>query len=458
MSIAAELADYADSLSIDDIDDRTIEAAKVRLLDSLVCAVAALDEPPVARTRAHALETTGPTAATVVGTTTSVSTEYAAMANGAAVRYLDWNDTGISSEIGCGHPSDNVATVLAAAEAYGRSGSALLRAMVTAYEVHIRLCDAMPLRRHGWDHVIYELVAGALGAGTLAGLDRDELAQAVNIALAGHLGTYQSRTGDLSDWKALAAANASRNALVAVALAGRGITGPNGMFEGRHGILRQLVGDPDLEIDVGAFGGDGTPFRLPTTYMKVNPIETHSQAAVECAQQLVSEHDLRAEEIESITCETYGDAVGEIGDDAKWDPQTRETADHSLPYILARTILDGDVGPGSFTPEKIADPAVRDLLGTVSVEENPAFTERYGEAMPHRLTVVTDRGTFQASVDYPKGHERRPFTFEDVREKFRVAAGDRLEAGERDAAEAFVRSIEDRPTFEPLFEALTVGN
>lgn len=452
-TVAEELARYADELEFDELDDRTVESTKIRILDSIACAVPALAEQPVERTRSYCLRKTGTPEASVVGTDKSASVEYAAMANGAALRFLDWNDTGISEEPGCGHPSDNIATVLAVADAYERKGADIVLATVLAYEIHCRLCDAIPLRRYGWDNVVYQLVASALAAGTLMELSKEELEEAVNIALSGHMALRQARVGELSDWKGLAGPNALRNAIVSAELASHGISGPSDVFEGKFGLFNQF---PEAcSVDTDAFGGDGNAFVVNSTFMKRYPMETHAHPAVECAQTLLDRHEIDPTEIESIECEAYEGAAEIIGDAEKWNPQTRETADHSLPYIVARTFLDGDIRPEHFSQERVGEPAVKELVSKITVTENPEFTERYGESMPHAMTVVAARETFDSHVESPKGYETDPFTFDDVTKKFGRASEGLLSPSTQDEIVAVVAGLEHRRSLAPLYELLS---
>lgn len=450
--IAEDLARYAHEFEFEDLDDRTIQSAKIRILDSIACSVAALSEPLVERTRAFCSDKTAASEASVIGTDWSASVEYAAMANGFALRFLDWNDTGIAEEPGCGHPSDNVATVLAAADAHDRGGADVVLGTVLAYEIHVRLCEAIPLRQHGLDNVIYELVASALAAGKLAGLSEEELTQAVNIALSGHVALRQSRVGELSDWKGLAGPNALRNGIVAAELAGRGISGPSEVFEGKYGFTHKL--SESYSVDIGAFGDSEGGYAVNSTFMKRYPMETHAHAAVECAQTLIDRHGIRASEVKSIECEAYAGAAEIIGDEEKLDPQTRETADHSLPYIVARTFLDGEIHQEHFAPEKVREQGVSELISKISVEENPEFTEMYGEYMPHAMSVVTERGTFACRVEAPAGHERDPFSREDVTGKFARASNGVLDESDRAEIVNYIDDLEDRGTLSPLYELL----
>jgi len=281
MNLSERLAEYSASISYGDLDERVVLEAKKRLIDSVGCAIGAFRERPVAAVRRLASERYRAGDSTVLGTRVKVTPDMAALANGLMVRYFDYNDTYLSKEPA--HPSDNIAPCLAVAEMGHKRGRDLILAVVLAYEVQCRLCDAASLRARGWDHVCYGLVSSALGAGRLMGLSREELSQAVNISLSSHLAMRQVRAGELSDWKGFSFANAARNAVVSALLAKAGITGPSPVFEGEMGFFKQVSGLFDLVVD--DFGRRGREFKLVETFLKFYPAEYHAQTAVAAALQ-----------------------------------------------------------------------------------------------------------------------------------------------------------------------------
>ncbi len=446
--LAGRLATYADALSYEDLDGTAIDRVKDRLLDALACAYAGMDEPPVEGTLAWADRKSGRPSAPIIGGGDS-STEAAAMANGVLVRYLDWNDTYLSAEPG--HPSDNLGAILAVAGAEGATGRETILATALAYELQCRLCDAASLRTHGFDHVNYGLVSATLGVAKLLELDREEMTHAVNIALNAHVALRQARAGELSEWKGMAFGNVDRNAVVAAELAREGIEGPAPIFEGEFGFFNQVSGAFDL--DISTFGGREGPFKINETYVKFYPVEYHAQASVNCVFALVDEHGLTAEDVEQIENETYEAGVSIIaGDEKKWRPQTRETADHSMPYCIARAFLDGEMTLAQFREDKLTEPAVQALMDKVSVEENPAFTERYGESFPHRMVVhTTDGQTYEHAVEYPKGHYEHPLSAEELEEKFAVGAEGTLDTGTQETVLTAVRELDERDAIDELF-------
>src|SRR5262249_2715678 len=226
--LADRLAAYAHGLRYEDLDGATIERVKTHVIDTIGCGVGALDEKPVRICREVALSVTGP--ASVIGTNRRTTADLAAFANGAAFRYLDFNDTYVGRF--AVHPSDDIAPCLAVAEAERASIRELITAIVIAYEVNCRLADAFDISARGWDPPVFGLPAVGVAAGRLMKLDQEQLTQAVNLAINDHIPMGQTRVGALSDWKGLAAAEAGRNAVFAARLARAGLTGPAPIFEG----------------------------------------------------------------------------------------------------------------------------------------------------------------------------------------------------------------------------------
>jgi 2-methylcitrate dehydratase len=442
MSLSERLAEYASSLTYGDLGETVVKEAKKRLLDTIGCAVGAYGEAPVKAAR-HLAERGYPGgASTILGTGKKTTPDMATFVNGLMVRYFDFNDTYLSKEPG--HPSDNIPACLATAEMEGRSGKELLLAIVLAYEIQCRLCDAANLRHRGWDHVCYGLVSGALASGKLMGLSRDGLSQAVNISLSSHLAMRQVRAGGLSMWKGFSFANASRNAVFSALLAREGITGPSPVFEGEMGFFKQVSGP--FQLDVESFGGKGgRRFKLEETFVKYYPAEYHAQTAVWAALDLrkkVEGDPLKR--IAYVGVETQEAGYSILGKDSeKWAPETRETADHSLPYIVTMALLEGKVDNGSYAARKLRDPEVREFMRRVAVKEDKALTEAYPGSIPNRVTVKLDDGRMlSVQVDDPRGHPKNPMTEEEIEQKFRLLTKGILKEAQAERVQRFVRTIE----------------
>src|SRR5499426_4194505 len=414
------LARYATSLRSGHLSPSAVKEAKRHVIDSLGCAMGGATSEPAAIARRVSPAAVGAPAARLLGEGRATTPEAAAFANTAMIRFLDANDTYISR--GSGHPSDMLGAILAAAEVAGASGTDFLLATVLGYEVFGALADQVSVRDRGWDQGVFVAPASAAGAGRLLGLSVEQMADALAIAVTANVATRQTRAGELSMWKGCATAAAAKAGLFAAQLAKAGMTGPTAAFEGRHGLLEQVTG----AFELGALGGLGRPFAIERTNFKFFAAEYHAQAPLAVA--LALRDKVRAEEIEALEVQIYAMAHSEIGSEpAKWDPQTRETADHSLPYMLAVALVDGRITPASFEPKRYLDPALRPLMNRIRVTENPELTRRFPGELPSQIEVTTRSGRrYTERAEYPKGHAENPMTDADVERKFRDLSEDVL--------------------------------
>lgn len=413
-TLGNRLASWAASLRYDDLPPEAVHECKRRLIDSIGCALGAYHSAPARIARQEAMSVTDERGASILGTKHRTTPSLAAFANGAMVRYLDFNDTYLSLEPA--HPSDNIPAALAVAQSIGAGGKDAILGMVIGYEVQCRLCDAASLRAHGWDHVYYGALSTALLAGKLQGLDAAKLEHALGLAGVCNVATRQTRTGQLSMWKACAFSNAARNGIFAASLARRGMSGPFEIFEGPKGIFKQLTGPFSVELSARE------NFMINRTYIKYWPAEYHSQSAIDAILQL--RDDIGRTPVVSITIGSFEAAVSIIGSEPeKWRPTSRETADHSMPYCVAVALLDGDVTLDSFDEQRLHDPRVLALLDVTRIHEDPALNAGYPEGIPNHLRVkLADGRTLDKRVDFPRGHYRNPMTDEEVVAKFRKLA------------------------------------
>jgi 2-methylcitrate dehydratase len=428
--LADRLAAYAGSLRYDDLDAATVERVKSHVIDTLGCGLAAFDERPVRVCREVALAHAGGVAS-VIGTKRRATAGLAAFANGAAFRYYDLNDIYVARFTG--HPSDHIAACLAVAEAERASAAELITAIVLAYEINCRLIDTLDIGSRGWDPPVLSLPAVALAAGKLMKLTSDQLIQAVNIAVNDHIAMGQTRAQTNSDWKGLADAEAGRNAIFAATLARGGITGPAPIFEGRKGFF-QLVSGP-ADVDVAAFGRRGVPFRIHQCGMKPYPAVVYAQTAI-AAGIAVAKEVGNLDRIATIEIATTRRGHQQAGSDPeKWTPENRDTADHSLPYITARAMFDGDIDNDSYAPAKLRDPRILAFMRKITVNEDAALTARTGAStVPTRITaVLADGRRIVREADDVPGFVGRPMSRADVEQKFRGNVGKRWPQKRTDA-------------------------
>jgi len=413
MTIGRKLAKWVHALKYEDLPDKTIHEVKRRVIDSLATTLGAYSSRParVARAKAMAINDPPP-AATVWGTNHNTSPELAAFANGTMVRYLDYNDTYLSLEPA--HPSDNISAAVAVTENHGKTGKDMILATVIGYEIQCRLCDAASLRAGGWDHVTYGALSTALLAGKLWDLTEDQLEHALGLAGVCNITTRQTRTGQISDWKACAFANAARNGVFAADLAHRDLTGPYEIFEGPKGLMHQLGIPGAVEVVLGKDGD----FMIDKTYIKYWPAEYHSQSAIDACLQLRPK--IQGKKIEKIHIGSFEAAVSIIGSEPeKLRPTSRETADHSMFYCCAAALVDGDVTLPTFDDARLKDPVLLDLIDRTTIVEDAELNKGYPKGIPNDVTITCADGTkVNKRVDFPRGHAENPMTDDEVVAKF----------------------------------------
>jgi 2-methylcitrate dehydratase len=451
-NLAEQLADYAAEIEYTALDEKTLEIAKSLLIDAIGCGIAAYQEKPVRAAREVALAVSGGVS-TVIGTAKRPTPDLAAFANSAAIRYYDFNDLYYGCEPG--HPSDISGGCLAVAEAEGRSGRDLLLAIVLAYEIDCRLLDAAELTRRGWDHPIASLPASALAAGKLMRLPVEQLTQAVNLAINGHIALNQTRKQELSDWKGLADPDAVRNAVFAALLARHGVTGPSPIFEGMAGLFKQVTGP--FEIDVNQFGGRSGRFRINECSVKFYPAQGMTLTAISAASKVRKEiGDLN--KIASVEITTTNFAYISAGKDLeKWAPETRDTADHSLPYIVARALVDGDITHDSFSLSAVRDPQIRDLMKKITVKPDEALTAMVPKSLPNRITAtLTDGRTISHQVNEIPGFASMPMQRTDFEIKFRKNVAKYMPEQQQRQALDYLWTMDRQENLAKLFELLVV--
>lgn len=420
--ITENLVNFAHALRIEGLSQTCIHETKRRILDSIGCAYGAYTSEPAQLVRKAALQSKVTPDATahviggrVIGLKDRVSLDSATFANGAMIRYLDYNDTYLSKEPA--HPSDNIAATLTVAAALNRKGMDLILATIIAYEIQCRLCDAASLRSKGWDHTTYGPYSSTLATAKLMGADREKMTHAVGIAGVCNNAMRQTRVGNISMWKACAFAAAARGGVQAATLANLGFTGPSEIFVGSMGFQKQISGPfelPALELKPKTF-------MLEKTYIKDNPAEYHSQSAIDVCKDLHPKiKDIKR--IKKVIVQSHDASVDIIGSEPeKWHPKDKETADHSLPYITACALMFGAVELKHFTPEYFANKDLDALVQKTEVERDKQFSALYGDGgFGNRVIVQMEDGTeLRGESLYPKGHPKNPHTDEELMNKFR---------------------------------------
>jgi 2-methylcitrate dehydratase len=434
-----QLAEFVTSTRFEDISEPAGEQLKLRVLDSLGCALGALDGGPPRMVREHVLEFGGAPLATLIGGGKSAP-DRAALYNGALVRYLDFNDSFLAPGETC-HPSDNLAPVLAAAEYAHADGRTLLTALAVAYQVQCRLSEVVPVRAKGFDHTTQGAYAVAAGVARALGLDAPRTAHAIAIAGTSLNALRVTRTGGLSHWKGLAYPATSFGATHAAFLAMRGITGPREVFEGNKGFCEAIAGP--FEIDWAAEDLES----VRRTSVKKFNAEFHSQSAIEALLELRTKHDLKPDQVERIELDTFQVAYDIIGggeEGSKYEVRTKEEADHSLPYLLAVALLDGWVLPEQYLPERIAAPDVQELLRRVDVRPDEELSRRFPREHSARVRLhLRDGRVLEREQHDYEGFHTRPMSWETVAAKFDRLAERHLDTARRAMIKDAIAGLEE---------------
>lgn len=422
----------------------TSEMIVNRIIDNAAVAAASVTRRPVANARAQALAHPYAPGSTVFGVGGTFSPEWAAWANGVAVRELDFHDTFLAAEYS--HPGDNIPSILAVAQHTGRGGADLIRGLATGYEVQVDLVRSICLHEHKIDHVAHLGPSAAAGIGTLLGLDTETVYQAIGQALHTTTATRQSRKAEISSWKAYAPAFAGKMAVEAVDRAMRGEGAPSPIWEGEDGVIAWLLGGPNAEYAVPLPGPGETKRAILDTYTKEHSAEYQSQAPIDLARRMREQiGDL--DQIASIVLHTSHHTHVVIGtgsnDPQKFDPfASRETLDHSVMYIFAVALQDGTWHhERSYAPERAQRPDTIELWKKISTAEDPEWTRRYHSTDPDekafgaRAEVTLRSG--EVIVDelaiadaHPLG--ARPFARDQYIAKFRTLAEGVVDPAEQD--------------------------
>jgi 2-methylcitrate dehydratase len=431
--MADALAQYATDLRYEDLPEDIVRTAKRTILDTLGCAFGGYTAGPSQIAIKLASDVNAKRGATVLCNGIKTSPDLAAFANGVMIRYLDFNDAFVSLTHGAGHPSDTIAALLAAAELRERSGRDLITATVLSYEVFCKIADTFDYLGSGVDHSTMTGFATVVGASRLMGLSLEQMAHAIGITVGGNTAIRQGRADTLSNWKAFAAADASRKAIFSAQLAQSGMTGPSNVFEGRLGFFNLISHKPTAPLQLGE------PYGIRRAFTKRFPLgqfsQTAAQAAVE-ARQFIRNPD----EIQEINIQVSRSAIKIMADSPdKWRPQTHETADHSIPYAVSLVLMYGRIEPEYYEDPYLHDQRLLDLVNRVKCMPSDEADRSEHEFNLCELEIVLKSGERKTvRVEYHRGHFKNPMTDGEMEEKFRSMAHKHLSA---DRVESLLRQL-----------------
>ena len=453
-TVTAAMARWAAQVQFADLSPEAVHQTKRFLLDSLGCALGGFSQHD-ARIALEVLgEIAGRGPATVIGSGAKMDPVSASLANALMVRVMDYND--IYWKQDPSHPSDIIPAAIAAAERAGGDGRELAVGIALGHEFEMRFCEAAfpGIRERGWHHATLTAFVSPIAAGRMLHLDAERIQHAIGISASRHATLGAVTAGKLTMMKNTVDPLATQSGVLAALLAEKGYTGPEHVVDGKEGLVHCL--GPDWKLDV-LTEGLGESWRITQCGMKFFPTEALTHAPISAVLDLVQKHDLAPEDIETVTVRSLARAADILADPSKYDPHTKETADHSLPYVLAAAIVDRQVTPAQFRPEKIADPRIRAQLPKVKVVADPEIENVFPALQRVVVTIRTTSGAEHTEqLDYPKGDSRNPLTDAEVEEKFDALAEPHLDAAARKRVKDAVWNLDTLDSVSRLMELLRV--
>ena len=431
-SLTGKMADFAINLKYEDIPAVSLKEAKRFLLDSVGCALAAVKNEDMAAMYRFTARQGGTPESTLIGTGDKTNAAGAALMNSLLVRALDYND--IYWEQDPSHPSDIIFGAISPAEAVGKDGREALVGIMIAYELEMRWCLACfpGVREVGWHHATLTQFVSPFVAGRMYGLDRAQMVAAAGISGSSHYTQGGGVAGALTNMKNTADPLATQAGVLAAQMAAEGYEGPVEVIEGKEGfehVIPTVKLKPEILLE-----GLGEKFLITDCGYKAFPTEALTHQPMSAVQGIMKENGLVAEDVAKIHIQTTARGADILSDPSKYDPQTKETADHSLPYCLAAVAADGGVYPNSFEQDKLFDPRIRALLGKIKVVANAEIDAMFPGTKRAIATITTNDGrTFEKTVDHAKGSPQNPLSDDELIAKFRANSEDVISGERQDA-------------------------
>jgi 2-methylcitrate dehydratase len=453
-SQAERMAKFVEQSRFEALGPETRQQLKIRVLDSLGCAIGALGSEPTRMIRAYIDDFGSHGCCTLIGGG-AADVDRTALYNSALIRYLDFNDSFLAKGETC-HPSDNLGAILATGEWAGSTGQDLMTALAVAYQIQCRLSELAPVRARGFDHTVQGAYAVAAGISKVLGLNPVQTANTIAISGTAFNALRVTRTGKLSHWKGLAYPNLAACCVRVALLARQGITGPLEVIEGEKGLMDAITGYFEISWD-----GEDLGLVRRTTVKKYNA-EIHSQTSIEAVLALRQRYQFTFEDIDRVKVGIFDVAYNIIGGGEEGDKTavfTKEQADHSLPYVLAVALIDGQVMPEQYTPERVQREDVQTLLRVIAVDPSPGFSKRFPKEMPCRVQITLKDGRVieQETSDY-EGFFTRPMSWETALQKFNQLAAPNASEGQRVSIVEAVANLEQVSVRELMKQLGVVRN
>ena len=439
-TVTAKMSRWAASLRYEDLSQDAIYQAKRFLLDSVGCALGGYRQHDAKIVLEVLDELAGRGAATVIGTGKRVDPVSAALANALMIRCMDYND--IYWKQDPSHPSDIFPAAMACCERAGSGGKELIVGLVLGHEFEMRFCEAAfpGIRERGWHHATLTAFVSPIVAGRALNLSWEQIQHAIGISAARHCTLGAVTAGKLTMMKNTVDPMATQSGVLAALLAEKGYSGPEHVVDGKEGLSH--VFGPEWKLNL-LTDGLGESWRITQCGMKAFPTEALTHTPISAVLDLVKSNDLQPEQVEKIQIRSLARAADILSDPSKYDPHTKETADHSLPYVIAAALVERQVTPVQFTMEKIMDAKIRAQLKKVEVVADPEI-ERVFPALQRVVVNITttDGRALSKQLDFPKGDPRNPLTDQEVEEKFAALAEGVLSTGSQKKLKEAIWNLE----------------
>src|SRR5271169_4276811 len=449
-TITAAMSKWAAGVKFEQLSPDAVYQAKRFLLDSIGCALGGYQQHDVTIALAVLNEIAGRGNATVIGNGRQMDAVSASLANALMIRCMDYND--IYWKQDPSHPSDIFPAAIACCERAGGDGRELIVGLVLGHEFEMRLCEAAfpGIRERGWHHATLTAYVSPIVAARMLHLDCSKMQHAIGISASARATLGAVTAGKLTMMKNTVDPMATQSGVFAALLAEKGYSGPEHVIDGKEGLVHCL--GPEWKLNV-LTDGLGESWRITQCGMKAFPTEALTHTPISATLALVKENDLKPDDVAKVHIRTTARGADILSDPSKYDPHTKETADHSLPYVIAAAIAERQVTPLQFTMEKITDPTIRAQLNKIVVVADPQIEKVFPALQRVVATIQTSDGReFSKQLDYPKGDPRNPLTDKEVEEKFETLAGPVMtHAAQRKAIDG-IWSLEKQPRVTELMK------
>jgi len=447
-TVTALMSGWAAGVKFQDLSQDAVYQAKRFLLDSVGCALGGYQQHDVTIALEVLDEIAGPGKATVIGTGKQMDAVSASLANGLMIRCMDYND--IYWKQDPSHPSDIFPAAMACCERAGGDGRELIVGLVLGHEFEMRLCEAAfpGIRERGWHHATLTAFVSPIVAARMLRLDWAQMQHAIGISASARATLGAVTAGKLTMMKNTVDPMATQSGVLAALLAEKGYSGPEHVLDGKEGLTHCF--GPEWKLNI-LTDGLGKSWRITQCGMKAFPTEALTHTPISAVLALVKDNHLKPDDVVKVHIRTTARGADILSDPSKYDPHTKETADHSLPYVIAAAIAERQVTPLQFTMEKIMDPAIRAQLNKIVVVADPEIENVFPALQRVIATITTTDGReLSKQLDYPKGDPRNPLTDKEVEEKFEALAGPVMTAAARRKAISAIWALEKQASVTEL--------